>query len=159
MAATGRKFITGLRAVFALVLLLFNSLAPAVKLTLPEPDACGMACCLESGVCYCHSGPDSRSGREGRGHSGGEESPDEFGDSRPAEMAAATITSSCPAQCAKLPAGFQKKTSLARARIPGCASLTNIARLLYACAQRIARNALRDASSAPRAPPGHSPAE
>jgi hypothetical protein len=156
MATTRTKFIPGLRLLFATLVLLFNSAAPAVKLMWPEKVTCGMACCLESGVCYCNSGSHSRLREESHGHSEGEESPDELDASRHVEIAAVTITSSCPAQCAQLPAGFQKKISMARARISECVLSINHARLLYACAPRFAREALLVASSAPRAPPRHS---
>jgi hypothetical protein len=105
MATTETKIITGLRVMLALLALLLNSVAPAVKMMLP-PVTCGMACCLESGVCYCHSKSHSRSGGESRKHEEGEEA-DGIGASQSAEMAPAIITSSCPAQCAQLPAGFR----------------------------------------------------
>jgi hypothetical protein len=68
-------------------------------------------------------------------------------------MAAVTITSSCAAICAELPAGFREKISKARARSSECALSINHARLLYARAPRFARYALLVASSAPRAAP------
>jgi hypothetical protein len=153
MATTRTKFIPGLRLLFATLVLLFNSVAPAVNLMWPEPVTCGMACCLERGACYCNSGSHSRSGKETHEHSEGEESPDELDSPQPVEIAAAAITSSCPAQCAQLPAGFQKKISIARARISDRVLAINHARLLYARAPRFARDALLFAPSAPRAPP------
>jgi hypothetical protein len=153
MATTRTKFIPALRLLFATLVLLFNSVAPAVGLMWPEPVTCGMACCLESGACYCNSGSNSRSGEESHEHSEREESPDELGAPPPVEIASLTITSSCPAQCAQLPAGFQKKISIAGARISDRVLSVNHARLLYDCAPRFARDALIVASSAPRAPP------
>jgi hypothetical protein len=153
MSTTHRKIITGLRVKFATLALMSGSLGPALSLALPGHDSCGMACCLESGVCHCHSASGSHSGGESREHPGGEESQSELGDSRPAEMAAATIASSCPAKCAQLPAGFQKKISIVKSRIAKCAFLINTAQLLYARALRITSDALLDGSSAPRAPP------
>jgi hypothetical protein len=153
MSMTHRKIITGLRAMFAALALMSGSLAPALSLALPEHDACGMACCLESGVCHCHSASGSHSRGESREHPGGEESRNELGDSRPAGMAAATIASSCPAKCAQLPAGFQKKLSIVKSRIAKCALFINTAQLLYARAPRFMSDALLDGSSAPRAPP------
>jgi hypothetical protein len=52
MSMTHRKIITGLRVMFATLALMSGSLAPALRLALPERDSCGMACCLESGVCH-----------------------------------------------------------------------------------------------------------
>jgi hypothetical protein len=153
MATTRTKFIPGLRLLFATLVLLFNSVAPAVNLMWPEPVTCGMACCLESGACYCNSGSHSRSGKESHKHSEGEESPDELDAPQPVEITAAAITSPCPAQCAQLPAGFQKKISMARGRISECVLSITHARLLYARAPRFAGDALLVASSAPRAPP------
>jgi hypothetical protein len=157
MATTRTKIIPGLRLLFATLVLSFNSVAPMVKLMWPEQVTCGMACCLDSGVCYCNMGSQSRSGGGSHDHSEGKESPDEPDASRHVEIAAATITSSCPAQCAQLPAGFQKKISMARARFSECVLSINLARLLYACAPRFARDALLVASSAPRAPPATFP--
>jgi hypothetical protein len=142
MAMTRPQFIQGLRLLFATLVLLFNSVAPAVNLMWPEPVTCGMACCLESGVCYCNSESHSRSGKESHEYSEGEESPDELDAPQPVEIASLTITSSCPAQCAQLPAGFQEKISIARARISDRVLAINHARLLYDCAPRFARDAL-----------------
>jgi hypothetical protein len=153
MATTRTKFIPGLRLLFATLVLLFNSVAPAVNLMWPKPVTCGMTCCLESGACYCNSGSHSRSGKESHEHSEGEESPDELDAPQPVEITAAVITSPCPAQCAQLPAGFQKKISMAGARISEYVLSINHARLLYARPPRFARDALLVASSAPRAPP------
>ena len=153
MATTRTKFIPGLRLLFATLVLLFNSIAPAVNLMWPEPVTCGVACCLESGVCSCNSQSHSRSGEERHKHSEGEESPDELDAPQPVEITAAAITPSCPAQCAQLPAGFQEKISKARARDSDCVLSINLVRLLYARAPRFARDALLVASSAPRAPP------
>jgi len=153
MGTTGTKIITGLRVLLTLLALLLNSVAPAVKMMLPETVTCGMACCLESGVCYCHSKSHARSGGESHKHEEGEEAPDEIGASQSAEMASAIITSSCPAQCAQLPTGFQKNISLVKARIPEWALSTRIKRLISARASHFARGALVDGSSVPRAPP------
>lgn len=37
----------------ACIVLALGLLLPTVKLLLPEPTTCGMACCLESGECCC----------------------------------------------------------------------------------------------------------
>jgi hypothetical protein len=153
MATTKTKFIPGLRVLFATLVLVFNSVEPAVNLMWPKPVTCGMECCLESGVCYCNSGSHSRSGKESHEHSEGEESPDDLDAPQAAEIAAIAITSSCPARCAQLPAGFQEKTSINRGRISECVLSIDHAQLLYARAPRFARDALLVASSAPRAPP------
>jgi hypothetical protein len=136
----------------ALLALLFGSLAPAVKLMWPESVACGMACCLESGVCYCDSGSHSRAGVESHEHSERTQSPDELDASQPAELAA-TITSSCPAQCAQVPAGFQKNGSSVKPRAPERVLPADASLLNYAHTLHFARIALLDDSSSPRAPP------
>lgn len=56
MTATGRTSGTRWRAIWALCLLLSSALGPAVRLMLPEPVTCGMACCLSSGDCCCLGG-------------------------------------------------------------------------------------------------------
>jgi hypothetical protein len=153
MAVSGIKIITGLRVLPALLLLLFNSIAPAVELMLPEPVTCGMKCCLERGVCYCDSKSHSHlhSGKESDGHSAGD--PDGHEASQTTEISTARIVSSCPVQCAQLPASFQMKVSMARARIPEFVLSVNLTRLLYARAPHFARDTLGDGSSVPRAPP------
>jgi hypothetical protein len=153
MATTRTKIIPGLRLLFATLVLLFNSVAPLAKLLRPEQVTCGMACCMESGACYCNSGSHSRSGGESHDHSEGEESPDELDAPPPVKIASLTITSSCPVQCAQLPAGFQKKISMVKERISKCVLSISLKQLLYARRPRFARDALLDASSAPRAPP------
>jgi hypothetical protein len=153
MATTRTKFIPGLRLLFATLVLLFNSAAPVAKLLRPEQVTCGMACCLESGACYCNSGSHSRSGEQSHDHSEEEKSKDGIDAPQTAEMAAVTITSSCAARCAQLPAGFQEKISKARARNSKCVLSINYARSLYVRAPGFAHDAVLDASSAPRAPP------
>jgi hypothetical protein len=76
MAMTRTKIIPGLRLLFATLVLLFNSVAPVAKLLRPEKVTCGMACCLESGACYCNSGSHSRSGEQSHDHSEEEKSKD-----------------------------------------------------------------------------------
>ncbi len=152
MVTTETKIITGLRVLLALLALLLNSVAPAVKMMLPPPVTCGMACCLESGVCYCHSKSHSHSGEESHEHSKSDESTEELDTSQPTEIAATTVTSYCPVQCAQLPSGFQK-ISLAKARISGYLKSIDVKQLLCARASYFARDALVDGSSVPRAPP------
>jgi hypothetical protein len=152
MATTGSKIISGLRMLFALFVLLFNSVAPSVKLMWPEPVTCGMECCLESGVCYCSSGSHSRSGKRSRERYVGEKSTDALEASQPVEIVAATITSLCPPQCAQLPAGFQKH-SIARAHPPRLAFIAGAACRLFTHAPFLARDILTAESHSPRAPP------
>lgn len=58
--ASGEKMILSrgkirlrLAAAGACVALMLGLLLPTVKLLLPEPVTCGMACCLDSGECCC----------------------------------------------------------------------------------------------------------
>ncbi|HKQ80238.1 MAG TPA: hypothetical protein VJ810_41480 [Blastocatellia bacterium] len=152
MATTRTKFIPGLRLLFATLVLLFNSVAPAVNLMWLEPVTCGMACCLERGACYCNSVSHSRSGKESHGHSEGEESPDELDSPQPVEITAAAITSPCPAQCAQLPGGFQKH-SRARAPAPRFAFVSDGSRRSFTHTPFLARSTLTADAHAPRAPP------
>jgi hypothetical protein len=137
---------TGFRLGVALAMLLplFGAIAPTARLWLPEPVTCGMACCEASGVCYCS-----------HNHTGESEANDVAAGANTdsAKITLNIISPSCPAQCAQLPNGFQKKLSIARARISECVLSISLSRLLYASAPRFARDALLDASSAPRAPP------
>jgi hypothetical protein len=132
-----------LRAALATLLLLIGAIAPAAKLWLPEPVTCGMACCEARGVCYCQKH------RKGESEATGAAAID---DVHAARRNAASISASCPAKCAQLPAGFQTRISIAKARISECV-LYILTQLLYARAPHFARNAILDASSAPRAPP------
>jgi hypothetical protein len=133
-----------LRAALAMLLLLVGAIAPSARLWLPEPVTCGMACCEASGVCYCQKRHKGESGATGAAA---------LADVHAARRNAAGISASCPAKCAQLPAGFQTRISIAKARISECVLYINLTQLLYARAPRFARNALPDASSAPRAPP------
>jgi hypothetical protein len=155
MAITRPQFILGLRLLFATIVLLFNTVAPVAKLMWPEQVTCGMACCLESGVCYCNSGSHSRSGEQNHDHLKEKQEGAQDGvDARPtAEIAAVTITSSCSAQCAQLPAGFQEKISKAGARNFVCAASVNHSPSSDARTPRFDKDPLLVASSAPRAPP------
>jgi hypothetical protein len=128
-----------------------------VKLTLPQPVTCGMECCEKSGVCYCsmrHSASSSSkaAGHDHNGHSDAEGLPYAVDGSQPAKIAKVTIGSSCPVQCAQVPAGFQK-IPITTARIPEPRSAINAARLIYISAPHFARDALIEDASAPRAPP------
>jgi hypothetical protein len=129
-----------LRAALAALLLSFGAIAPAARLWLPEPVTCGMACCEASGVCYCQ-------------HHHADESETTGADAGAAKLIAAVTNRSCPAQCAQLPSGFQKKISTANRRVSECVLPANLAHLLYVRTPRFALEALLDASSSPRAPP------
>jgi hypothetical protein len=141
-----RRLQTGLllRGALAALMVLFGAIAPTARLWQPEPVTCGMACCEAAGVCYCrrhHTGESEAAGAAASA------------DANAVKLTAAVISPSCPAQCAQLPAGFQKKVSMARARIPEGVLSINLTRLLFACAPHFARDALADRSSVPRAPP------
>ncbi len=140
-----------LRAICAAFIFTAGWAAVPVEHLLPEPVTCGMACCLESGVCYCSSRSHARSKEETHRHSEDKASTADPDDSLATEITA--VSSSCPAQCAEVPTGFQKKTSLVKERISECAFFTNIRQLIYARAPHFARDALLDSLSSPRAPP------
>ncbi|HKQ80235.1 MAG TPA: hypothetical protein VJ810_41465 [Blastocatellia bacterium] len=133
-----------MRGALAALLVLFGAISPAARLWLPEPVTCGMACCEASGVCSCqnhHTGASEMPGAAARA------------DANAVKLTAAVISRSCSERCAQLPAGFQKKVSIARARIPEGVLSINLTRLLFVGAPRFARDALADRSSVPRAPP------
>jgi hypothetical protein len=144
METARTKIIAGLHVLFALLVLLINSVAPVVKLMSPAPVTCGMACCEASGVCYCEAHHPGRS--EATGASA-------HADIQADKLAAAIISPSCPAKCAQLPAGFQQKISMIKARISQCVLSVSLTQLLYARRPRFARDTLLIASSAPRSPP------
>jgi hypothetical protein len=128
-----------LRAALAMLLLLVGAIAPAARLWAPEPVTCGMACCEASGVCYC------RHNHAGEAEAAG-------ADTGTAKLTAVVISSSCPAQCAKLPAGFQKH-SIARAHPPRFAFVASATRQLFIHTPFLARDTLTAEAHAPRAPP------
>jgi hypothetical protein len=94
MGKLNRQSGTAWRATFVLLALLFGALTPAVKLVLPEPITCGMACCLESGECCCLTQFDGehRDGHEAVGHA------------EEAVLKQAALTSGCLPNCATAPA-------------------------------------------------------
>jgi hypothetical protein len=128
-----------LKAALALLLLLLGAIAPAARLWLPEPVTCGMACCEASGVCYC-----------GHHHTG--ESETTGADANAAKLTAALISSSCPARCAQLPAGFQKH-SIARAHPTRIAFITGVIWRSSIHTPFLARDALIAEAHSPRGPP------
>jgi hypothetical protein len=122
-----------------MLLLLVGAIAPAARLWAPEPVTCGMACCEESGVCYCrhkHAGESETAGA----------------DTDTAKLTAVIISSSCQSQCAKLPAGFQKH-SIARAHPPRLAFVSGATRRLFIHTPFLACDTLTAEAHAPRAPP------
>jgi hypothetical protein len=136
---------TGFRLGVALAALLplFGAIAPTARLWLPEPVTCGMACCEASGVCYCqhhHTGESEAAGAAARP------------DANAAKLTAAVISRSCPAQCAQLPAGFQKH-SIARAQAPHFAFVAGANRRSFTHTSFLARDTLTDEAHSPRAPP------
>jgi hypothetical protein len=135
-----------LRETLAMLVLLFSAISPAAKLWLPAPVTCGMDCCEASGVCYC------------RHHHTGQSEADliHFGGEAPRAIAAkvneVSLGRSCPAQCAQLPAGFQRH-SIARAHPPRFASVTGAIRRSFIHTPYLARDTLTAEAHAPRAPP------
>ncbi|HEY6403267.1 MAG TPA: hypothetical protein VI479_17735 [Blastocatellia bacterium] len=128
-----------LRAALAMLLLLAGAIAPAAGLWAPEPVTCGMACCEASGVCYC------RHNHAGEAEAAG-------ADTDTAKFTAVVVNSSCPAQCAKLPAGFQKY-SIARAHPPRFAFVAGATRKLFIHTPFLALDTLISEAHSPRAPP------
>jgi hypothetical protein len=128
-----------LRAALAMLLLLAGAIAPAARLWMPEPVTCGMACCEASGVCYCQ-------------HKQAGESETTDADANTAKLTAVIISSSCPSQCAKLPAGFQKH-SIARAHPPRFAFVAGTTRRSFIHTPFLACDTLTAEAHAPRAPP------
>jgi hypothetical protein len=152
-----RKHQFHLRALSAVLLFFASWVAIPVRLTLPEPVTCGMKCCEESGVCYCSMQHSASSSHKAPGpghhdHSDSEGLHYAVDGSQPVKIARVTIGSSCPVQCAQVPAGFQK-IPITTARIPEPQSVINTARLIYRRAPHFARDALIEDASAPRAPP------
>jgi hypothetical protein len=98
-----------------------------------------MACCEASGVCYC------RHHRKGESKTTG-------ADADAAKLTAAIISPSCPAQCAQLPAGFQKH-SIARAHPPRLAFVASATRRSFIHTPLLARDTLTSEAHSPRAPP------
>jgi hypothetical protein len=126
-----------------MLVLLFGAIGPAARLSLPEPVTCGMVCCEESGVCHCHThhtGDSEETGAAARP------------EARTYKLGAAKINRSCPAQCAQLPASFQKH-SIARAQPLRFTSVTGAARRSFIHAPFLARDTLIAEAHAPRAPP------
>jgi hypothetical protein len=136
---------TGFRLGVALAMLLplFGAIAPTARLWLPEPVTCGMACCETSGVCYCrnhHTGESEAAGTAARAGA------------HTAKMDTVGISHSCPAQCAQLPAGFQKH-SIARTQPPRFASIAGANHRLFIHRPYLARDNLTAEAHSPRAPP------
>lgn len=143
MAITRRKNKSGWRALGALILLLTSIFTPSIKSFLPEPVSCGMACCEASGVCYCQSHHTDE---------GDEDETATQSDTRTASSYKASISQSCPAQCAQVPAGFQKH-SIAKAAAPRITFVINTTRQLFISVPHFARDALVAEANSPRAPP------
>jgi hypothetical protein len=132
-----------LKAALAILLPLFGAIAPTARLWLPEPVTCGMACCEASGVCYCqhhHTGESEATGAAARA------------DANDAKLTAIVISRSCPAQCAQLPAGFQKH-SIARAQALRFAFVAGATRRSFVHTPLIVRDTLTAEAHSPRAPP------
>ncbi len=143
MGITRRKHRTDWRALGVLVLLLTSVFAPSIKSFLPEPVSCGMACCEASGVCYCQSHHTD---------DGDEDKTIAQSDLRTASSNKASISQSCPTQCAQVPAGFQKH-SIAKAAAPRITFVVNTTRQLFISTPHFARDALVAEAHSPRAPP------
>ena len=134
----------GRRVLFALFVLLSGAGAPAVRLTLPEPVACNMACCLRDGACCCARSRLAVFSKQG--------SDAELSGRRPVEIITRRLTSSCPEQCAQVPAGASFQ-SIAKARLAQPAIVNLVKQTFAKRAMHVARDAQIDASAAPRAPP------
>ena len=144
MGIIRRKNRTDWRALGVLILLLTSVFAPSIKSFLPEPVSCGMACCEASGVCFC------------QGHQMMEDGDaDETAvqsDTRTVSSGNASISQSCPTQCAQVPAGFQKH-SIAKAAASRITFVVNTTRELFIRMPHFARDALVAEAHSPRAPP------
>jgi hypothetical protein len=131
-----------LRVALAALLILFGAIAPTARLWLPEPVTCGMACCEASGVCYCQ-----------HNHKNESEATGEIARllALAAKLNEVSVGRSCPAQCAQLPAGFQRH-SITRAP-PRFASVTGAVCRSFINTPYLVRNTLTVEAHAPRAPP------
>jgi hypothetical protein len=132
-----------LRVALAMLMLLSGAIAPSARIWLPAPVTCGMVCCEESGVCYCQTH------HTGHSEATGESEPD---GSHVAKLNEVSIGRPCPAQCAQLPAGFQKH-SITRAQPPRLAFVAGVARRPFNHTSFLARDTLTIEEHAPRAPP------
>jgi hypothetical protein len=132
-----------LRAALVMLMLLFGAIAPSARMWLPEPVTCGMVCCEESGVCYCQTHHTGHSEATGESEPAG---------SQVAKLNKVSIGRSCPAQCAQLPAGFQKH-SLTRAQSLRLAFVAGLACRPFNHTSFLARDTLTVEAHAPRAPP------
>ncbi len=150
MITNGRKILYITRVMIALCILLFCSPAPAVNLMVSEPDTCGMECCINAGVCYCISShsPD----RIETLNSEGIENDEFAGKSHHSAISASIMSSSCPAQCAQLPSGFQNLSD-AKACISEYAISFSNTPLIFIRTSHFARDTISEYSSIPRAPP------
>jgi hypothetical protein len=110
MRKTIRQAVERLPAVVLLLIFVSSWSAVPARLMLPDPVTCGMSCCLDNGACCCFEM--RTAARLGIPDAGAHQHHDE--DAAAAEVAtsavktptgtlAATLTSSCPPQCAKLP--------------------------------------------------------
>jgi hypothetical protein len=142
MPSLKKSILYGARALLAL-LLFWGMIAPAAGLA-PSPVSCGMACCLESGVCTYSSPAASHADHEG------EESAGNIGSS---EIQTVEITRGCPQRCAELPAGSQKKNSFLKTRADERVAPAEVKLLNVRGAQHPAHEALADDPASPRAPP------
>jgi hypothetical protein len=136
---------TGFRQGAALAMLLpqFGAVSSTARPWLPDPVTCGMACCEASGVCYCqhhHTGESEATVAAARAGA------------HTAKLDKVGVSRSCPAQCAQLPAGFQKH-SIARAQPPRFASIAGANRRSFIRRPYLARDTSTAEAHSPRAPP------
>jgi hypothetical protein len=125
-----------------MLMLLFGAIAPSARMWLPEPVTCGMVCCEESGVCHC------RTHHTGDAESTSTGTPVDT----QSKLNAASVGRSCPAQCAQLPANFQKH-SIAKAQPPRFALVASAIRQSFNHTPFLALDILMAEAHAPRAPP------
>ncbi len=126
-----------------MLLLLFGATAPSARIWLPEPVTCGMVCCEESGVCHCrhhHAGEYEVTGEAARTGT------------HAVKLSEVSIGRFCPAQCAQLPAGYQKH-SITRTQPLRYAFAAGPARRSFNHTPFLARDTLMVEAHAPRAPP------
>lgn len=126
------------RATLVLCVLLFAGIGPSVKLMLAAPVTCGMACCEESGICYCLTPPSETDLHEAH-------------DDR-SVLDTIKLQPTCPAQCAQLPASAPKQTIAKAPPVRWTLRLSSLRHFFWRVPS-FARDTLVAAASAPRAPP------
>ena len=158
MRKTIRQAVERLPAVALLLIFVGSWSAVPTRLMLPDPVTCGMSCCLDNGACCCFEmRTAARLGIPEAGlhdHHDGDAAATERAsapDGAPTGLLAATLTSSCPPQCAKLPS--LPVLSLIKTATPADALAVGASPAGVQRAPHFPRDALPDEIYAPRAPP------